>query len=328
MTVGTEITREYLTKRIATKQEELAKVEYQLEEVINHDDELKLERKAQRLLKDIEDIDNQLKELDCRNSSSNIRYLNLEKSFQKIDFNQAKKIADSINNKLDDASGAILLFLQRSTKQKGCYCLDEVLDLMVRDRKVGDDIIGDFRSYPIDLGSPISEFNEVEFSKRLASHLSSDSGACLPKSIERLCLSLRGGSTIFIRVENWDSVIDQENFLNWFIKEFWHPLISDLNPIFGEFGKIRFIVALVAKSKVFDDCSYLSPCFCTADTFQSGKAIELPLPDWEVEDIKKWLINFRGLSNAESLKLAKQIHRESEGTPDTICSILERDFRI
>ncbi len=321
--------RKFYSKRLAQKQEELAAIDTQLEGYLSKKDELKLNRDAEKLLEEIEELERKLSELDVApdNTNQNILHLSLEKSFQKIDFSKSKGIAQSINSKFGDASGAILLFLQRSTKQKGSYCINEVLDLIVSDRKIGEDFIGDFRPYPVDLGSPISEFNEFEFSKRLASHLSQNSEESLHNCIKRLCLSLRGGSTIFIRVENWDSIIDQKKFLDWFIEEFWNPLTNEITPVFGEFSKIRFIVALIAKSQVFRDCSSLPPYFCTEDTFDPCKAIELPLPDWTVDDIGSWLINFKGLSNLESQQLALQIHRESEGTPDTICSIL-RNLKV
>lgn len=47
---------EFYKKRIATKEEELAKVEADLEEVTNQDVELKLSRKAERLLKEIQEL--------------------------------------------------------------------------------------------------------------------------------------------------------------------------------------------------------------------------------------------------------------------------------
>ncbi|NEP54702.1 MAG: hypothetical protein F6K65_40300 [Moorea sp. SIO3C2] len=319
--------RDLYSRRLAQKYEELAALESQLNGTLSAVDELKLNNQVEDILLKIEQLEEKLAEFDGSAHNSNIRHLTLEKSFRKIDFTEAKKIAKSINTNLGDDSGAILLFLQRSTKQKGGYCLNEVFDLMVSDRKVGEDIIGDFRPYPVDLGSAISEFNELEFSKRLASHLTPDSEGGLNNSIKKLCSSLRGGSTIFIKVDSWDSVIDQEKFLDWFIKKFWHPLINELNPVFLEFSKIRFIVALVAKSKVLPDCSSLQPYFCTKDELDPFKAIELPLPNWEVDDIKQWLITCRGFSNSKSQKLAQQIYRESEGTPHTICSILEDKFK-
>lgn len=318
--------RDFYNSGLARKQEDLAAIDAQLAGSLSKVDELKLNRAAENLLSEIEELEKKLSEMDAKDDNSNVRHLHLEKSFQKIDFSKAKKIARSINDKLSNDSGAILLFLQRSTKQKGSYCINEVLDLLVSDRKIGEDILGDFRPYPVDLGSPISEFNEIEFSRRLASHLDSDSEKCLPSIIEKLCSSLRGGSTVFIRIESWDSVTDQENFLDWFLEEFWQPLISELNSVFNEFSRIRFIVALIAKRQVFD-CSSLTSSFCTEDAFEPCKAIELPLPNWTIDDIRTWLINNQGLSNSDSEKFASQIHGESEGTPDTICSILEKKYK-
>ncbi len=320
--------RQFYSKQLAQKNNELASIESHLQRTLSAVDELRLNNQAENILQKIEDLDTKLKELDGQDKNPNVRHLNLEKSFQKIDNELSKGIANSVNTDLGDNSGAILLFLQRFTKQKGSCCLKEVFDLMISDRKIGDNIIGDFRPYPIDLGSPISEFNKAEFSKRLASHLSQNLEVPLSDSIRTLCSSLRGASTVFIKIENWDNVIEQKIFLDWFIEEFWKVVICELEPVFRDYSKIRFIVALIAKSPVFPKRSSLPDYFCKKNTFDHLKIIELPLPDWTIEDIKKWLINFQGLSNAESLQLAKQIHRESEGTPDTICSILERKFKI
>ncbi|SRR5579883_1821617 len=125
------------------------------------------------------------------------------------------------------------------------------------------------------MDSQISEFNEVEFTKRLASHLSENSEEILPKIIKKLCLSLRGGSIIFIKVENWDSVIDQKKFLDWFIKDFWQPLVDEMASVFQEFNRIRFIVALIAKSSVFPTCLSLSDYFCTICMGMYGNGVQI-----------------------------------------------------
>ena len=323
----TQTRREFYKNRLAKKHEELAAIEDQLGGTLSKRDELKLDREAEALLEQIEKLYVKLSEIDAKENNSNIRHLNLDKSFQKIDYSQAKKIAQSINKELGDNSGVIFIFLQRSTKQKGNYCLNEFLDVIIRDRKAGEDISGDFRPYQIDLGSSISEFNELEFSKRLASYLDNNhTEESLKYCIKKLCSSLQGGSIIFIQIKNWDSVLEQEAFLAWFMKNFWQNVIEELKPVFKEYSKIRFIVALVAKSKVFSNCCSLE-YFSGQTKIDHRKIIELPVPDWTVEDIRRWLINNLGLSKPQSLQMAKQIHRESEGTPDTICSILERIFK-
>ncbi len=110
------------------------------------------------------------------------------------------------------------------------------------------------------------------------------------------------------------------------MKNFWKNVINELNPVFEKYSNIRFVVALIAKSQVFSDCCSLD-YFCEQDTFDYRKIIELPLPKWTVKDIQNWLTIHLGLSKSESQKKARQIHRESEGTPHTICSILERIYK-
>ena len=319
--------REFWVRRLTAKQQELALVEAQLEEETNLGDEDKLLKKAERLLKEIETANNKISELDKNDTNSNVSHLSLEKSFQKIDNDLAKEIAQSIKNRFGDNSGAILIFLQRSTKQKGSYCINEFLDLIISDRKIGGEILGDFRPYPVDLGSSISNFNEAEFTERLGSQLSPNSEETLDKIIKKLCSSLRGGSTVFIKVQKWDSVIEKKKFLDWFMKNFWEKVIGELDSVFQKYSKIRFIVVLIAKSKVFSDCCSLD-YFCSKDTFDPRKILELPLSDWNVDDIKGWLKLVQGLSDEESQRLAQQYYEESEGTPDTICSILEREFKV
>jgi inactive STAND len=320
--------RDLWNKQIAAKEQEYAKVSSDLEEATTQDNQDKFFKKAERIAREIDELHKKLSDLDKNSLISNVRYTNIEKSFQKIDFAEARKIVQSIKIQFADTSGAILLFLQRSTKQKGDYCIKEVLDLIVDERKIGDNIIGDFRPYPVDLGSQISEFYQSEFSKRLASHLGDDSDSNLPSIIKKLCSSLRGGSIVFIEIKNWDNVIDPKSFLNWFMDSFWQPLVDELDLVFLEYSKIRLIVALIAKSNVSSVCSDLSDCFCTMDAFDKRKIIEIPLLDWTTKDIQNWLINFKGLSNPISRQKADEIYRESEGTPSVICSILDKEFKV
>ncbi|NEP02585.1 MAG: hypothetical protein F6K58_28845 [Symploca sp. SIO2E9] len=322
--------REVYTKRLSQLHQELAINESQLLGSLSNLDRSRLKNRSEEILKEIEEVEEKLSRLEANDANPNLRHSNLsnlEKSFQKIDFTKAKAIINSIEAKFGDDSGAILLFLQMSTKQKGDYCLQEVLEVIdpKYESKIKGEILGDVRPYLIKLDSSISELNEIEFSKRLAEHLKLESESELKNLIKKLCLSLRGGSVIFIRVENWDSLTNRDKFLDWFLEEFWRPLINELASIFNNYRGIRFIVALTAKSKVFKKTSCL-PYFCTKQTFEQCKFIELPLPNWTVKDLERWLSKFRGLSVPESEQLAKEIHAEGAGSPDTICSILEKKY--
>ena len=315
---------EFLTKRQAQKIEELGAIGLQLEGTLSKRDELKLDKLAKQLLEEIEKIEEELSGLYNRSDNANERHLSLEKTFQKIDNDKGKKITKMITQEWGDESGASLLFFQRYTRQNGIYCLNECFDLIVGDRKIGEEIIGDYRPYEIDLSSPVSEFSETEFSQRLLSYFDPSLND-LKQAIKKLSTSLSGGSIIFIKIKNWDELTNKETFITWFINQFWLNLIREIKPIFQEYAKIRIVTVLIAKSQVFDDCCS-EEHFCTEEAFDPCRILEIPLPDWSVEDIQKWLINYRGLSKQKSLVQAQQIHQESEGIPNVICTILKERF--
>jgi len=327
--INNNVRRDHYSKRLAILLEELEALENQLFTTISAVDKLNLERSIKQKIQDIEGVNKQIQDLDSKNENTNLRERDLQKRLQKIDFTKAKDITKFVNTKFGRNSGAVVLFLQRSTKQKGCYCIEEVLDLFLGDRKIGEEISGDFRRYLIDLDSAISTGDEFEFSRRLASYLGSNIENPLYDTVKQLCLSLQGGSILFIEICNWDDITGQNNFLDWFMDKFWKIVISELEIIFQEFSKIRFIVVLRSNAKIFEK-SYPS-YFCKLSRnykltkFDPGQIIELPLLDWEVEDIKEWLIDNFGLSNDKSLQFARKIYQEGEGTPETICGILERD---
>jgi len=329
MNINNNVRRKHYGKKLGILSEELEELENQFSSTMSGENRRKLERAIEFKIIEIERLENQIKDLDNKNENPNLRELDLQERLQKIDFAKAKDITKSVNTKFGRNSGAVVLFLQRSTKQKGCYCIEEVLDLFLGDRKIGKEVLGDFRRYPIDLDSAVSTCDEFEFSRRLASHLNRNIETSLNDTIKELCLTLKGGTILFIEIFNWDRITGRENFLDWFMDNFWRIIIRELEIVFGKFSKIRFIVVLKSNAKIFEK-SYPS-YFCNLNEnyelteFDPCKIIELPLLDWEVEDIKEWLIDNFGLCNDRSLELARNIWDEGEGTPDTICGILERD---
>ena len=321
--------RETLTQEIALLERQYAAYKGQYLASIDPGQKVILQQRLNDLNQKIEQLNDQLKSEDRQAENRHLNLLSLENSWQKIDFSKPKTIIKKLDKQFGNESGAMLLFLQNSTERKGDYCIQEILDLIIKERTVGNNIIGgDFRSYPVNLASLASKFNEDEFSKRLASHLNQNPNISLHESIITLCSSLQGGSTVFIKVENWDCIIDQINFLDWFMRNFWEVAIKQLKPIFQNYSKIRFIVTLIAKGEVFSRRSPLPDFFCKNNEFDDRKIIELPLSNWTEKHIQDWLICFQGLSNQQSLELAQKIKSDSKGKPNTICSILESKFKV
>jgi len=326
--------RKYYTAQIARLEEELAAVESDLGSALSEADRVRLKRRAEQLLDEIEDCEQKLEELDSQSSSQNIKENNLEKIFYKIDFKQAKQTASRIKNELNEDGGAVLFFLQKSKKQMGDYCVEEVINVIMGDQIIDGQIMGAYRRYSVDLGSAISQYNESEFLIRLASYfnvsISDDIKELSQQLKDNILKSIDAGNTIFLEIKSIDDLLEQEAFLAWFIDQFWKPLIDDLKVVSKTY-KSKFIVALIADSQILDDCS--SDYFCDGSVFDCYKMLELSVPNWTMDDIYEWLIPFRTLSrrmkdwsDQELKTFAKRLYRDSDGTPESVCVSLRKEF--
>lgn len=327
--------REFYIQQRARKEEELAAIESQLEGTLSAVQEIKLNREAENILKKIEELDEKLRELDAEtNSSPHVRELNIERTFSKIDFHRARKIATHIHHDLKKEGGAVLFFIQKSKKQMGHYCIDEVLNILMGDQMIDGQIYGDYRKFSVDLGSAISEYNEAELLTRLASYfnleLSSDLSQLSRSVQQEICSSLSVGCTLFFEIRSLDDLIEQESFIQWFLKEFWQPLVETIDALKGKY-RSKVIFALMADSQILTDCSL--PYFCDEQTFDPTKILELPVPDWTHQDIRDWFIRFgrvfdrtHALSEQDIEQLTRRIHRDSEGTPESVCLRLRERF--
>ncbi|TVP63146.1 MAG: hypothetical protein EA342_18370 [Leptolyngbya sp. LCM1.Bin17] len=333
--------REFHTKQLAQLEEKLAAVEADLEAAPTESKRLPLEKEAEQLLTKIDQVEAKLAQCDASASEQGVRDRNFEKALQKIDFIQAKEIAALIRQQLTQDGGAVLFFLQRTRMQMGHFCVAEVLNVILGDQIIDGQVVGAYRKYSIDLNSAISQLNETEFLIRLGSYLNLDAqgdAKTLARQIrETIRNSIDSGTTIFLEIKSLDDLLEQQDFLAWFIDDFWKPLIDEVAAVSQEF-KSKFIVALIADSQILPDCSdpdYPIAYFCAEAAFDCYKMMSLPLPNWSVEDIQDWLMRFRPLfpklqhETKDNLKrMAKRVHRMSgDGIPQNVCANLQELLR-
>lgn len=326
--------RDYYARKQAQLEDELAAVESDIETAPNASTRRKLEKQAEKLLDEIDEVEAKLAEFDADSPDANVRDRSLEKTLQKLDFVEAKKTAGLIKDKLSQEGGAVLFFLQKTRKQMGRFCIEEVLNVILGDQIIDGQVVGAFRRYSVDLDSAISQFNEAEFLIRLASYFQveeSDDLAELSQQLrEKIRTSIDEGTTIFLEIKSLDELLEQAEFLKWFIQDFWQPLIDEVAGVSRKY-RSKFIVALVADSQILSECS--PEYFCEPGDFDCYRLLELILPDWSVDDIYDWLIKFRVVypklqgKNDQALKrIAKKIHRDSDGTPQNVCANLKEQF--
>ncbi|MDB9526278.1 hypothetical protein PN498_09800 [Oscillatoria sp. CS-180] len=326
--------RAHYSRRLAQLMDELAAVESDIETAPDALTQGRLEKKAEKLLDKIDDVEVNLAKFDADSPQANVRDRSQEKTLQKLDFVQAKKTAGLIRDQLSQDGGAVLFFLQKTRKQMGRFCIEEVLNVILGDQIIDGKVVGAYRRYSVDLDSAISQLNEAEFLIRLASYFkieeSEDLETLSQQLREKIRTSIDEGTTIFLEIRSLDELIEQADFLRWFIQDFWQPLIDDVAAVSQKY-KSKFIVALIADSQMRLNCS--TEYFCEPGDLDCYKFLELPLPDWSVDDIYDWLITFRTVypklrgKNGQDLKrIAAKIHRASEGTPQNVCANLQEQF--
>mgnify|MGYP001797067744 FL=1 len=287
--------RQFYTKQLAQLEEELAAVASDLETAATERDRLRLEKETEGLLTKIDDLEEKLKECDAESETPAVRDRGFEKALQKLDFHKAKATAALIRQQLNQEGGAVLFFLQKTKKQMGHFCIEEVLQVLLGDQIVDGQIMGAYRRYSVDLDSAISRFDEIEFLIRLASYFnleeSQDLKILQQQIRETIRASIDEGTTVFLEIKSLDDLLEQANFLEWFIKEFWKPLIDEVSAVSQKY-KSKFIVALVADSEILDGTlpDYPASYFCDGTAYDCYKMLDLPLPDWLESDIFDWLV--------------------------------------
>ncbi len=337
MKLGKGTTRQETYKsQLKKKKEELTAVLKDSGEAKSHSEKLRLNRLMESLLTEIDDVERKLSNLSNLSIQLDRGIVNrkFEKSLQKIDFSEARKIAKIIKDKFEVDGGAILLFLQKSKKQCGKYCVEEFIDIIMSEQIIDGQIEGDYRRYSIDLSSPNYSPNEEGFIKGASGHfginnidleLKSNLEEDSKKLIETMCSSMSVRSTIFLEIKNINKIVEleRENFLNWFLNNFWRSLVDKINTEAKQ-KRNRVIAAFIADTKFSIDSSLLNHSGQT-NTLHFDKIFEIPLPDWTFQEIYDWLIRFRTLSSCfENMKpleienVARDIFEESDGTPESV----------
>lgn len=328
--------RKFYEGQLARKQEELAAIEADLETVSTKKQELKLQKDAEQILQEIEELGKNLSGIDVDSDESTVRATALDDTLRKVDFRDAKDIALGLKTAFDvNQDGFALLLLQRTTLQMGDYCRDEILstifgcyvnvDLQKEKTSSYRLCVADFaHGGTTTVGTPLGFLETI--SGQIGCPTSLDVTGLSQKFRESLCGCLRSGDRVLILVKDWHRLTEPQSFLSWFIEEFWKPLVSEIkHSVIPEYGRIKVVAVLTSSGQI--EPKYLSEVsLCTLASFNPHHLIDIPLPNWSVEDIEGWLMDVQKLKRSDSRILAQQIHDESEGKPHTVCSTLKNKY--
>jgi hypothetical protein len=246
--------------------------------------------------------------------------LQWEEHFPKINFSRSKKIIDDVFKPFEDQRGAALFLLQQNRSMRGDLCIQHIKSVLQS--------LGTWQAPATFEFMPHRPTNPSDFLKSLASRFEIQSIAedpTLMEVIRGICQSLQSGNVLLIQVEVY-CVDPRDNFLVWFIQQFWQPLINEVAVLDQERPLIRVVSVISVGNIVPRECLPAELC-CTTKKFHPQKLLELPLQKWTEKEICTWLFKFSnltavGLKRSDIETMAKNIYLVSEGRPSEVYSEL------
>ncbi|MCM0594015.1 MAG: hypothetical protein ACSI46_06090 [Gloeotrichia echinulata DVL01] len=288
-----------------------------------------LDRQAEELFKELEQVTNEIEILKSKINSSvrpNQQHT-ISQNLSKINFREAKTLVNDILEKcLNSQGGTALFLLQNTSLMRGDLCIADI------QYSLSSKSYGRFKYCPIDplLRPDISDERSLlnaiaDYFKPVESHPNDQE--YIQNIIDQISASVQGNSIVFFDFTNWDSLLENDDkLLSWFIEYFWRPLNIKHQEISQDYSWVKFILFISLSSIASESYSHLNYC-CNYNDFDSLKILNLPLQNWTERDINDWLQEVYGLRKDKSQEIAKKIYRLSNpGIPSTVCLKLEESL--
>lgn len=285
-------------------QEEYLTVLGQMSRVLEDREELRLNRQAEALEKQITEWEEKVKrcETGANDTTFQQRYRFWEEHISDIDYTEAFKIAHQIVDRFTNSDGGEALFLLQNTHMlEGRWCVRWL-------RQQFKSITADFKPYPIK-PTAAGRMDTWTFLSRMGEYLkctapTTSSGTAPDETLiraytqdlhETLYETLHMGSIVFIEVCTGVTLAYQNDFLIWFLEEFWKPLIQSLPKIRRNAPLVSIVGVITSQVPVRTEDPVPIPC-CTPEIVDACQFLELPLRRWEKQEIQRWLVRFSGLT--------------------------------
>ena len=308
------------TKYRETLAKKLAAAYNQLSEAVDAVAKVSINEQIKSLDDEFKSIDTEVEELEKIQLGSNRFYGNAhrvwESNIHKIDFAKSKKIFDSVLGRLKNQEGAALFLIQNSHSMGGKWCVRNLWNRLQEAGTCHPPM--EFKISHYQKGISTTFLNQIAERLGVQPNLE-NTQQYVDEIVRSICDSLHGGQVLLFQVEI--PCLDQkDNFLSWFINDFWSLLIRQLSLVSLEHPQIKVFGVVAVRGSVSKTCLPETLC-CKPQQFSSDKALELPLQNWTDTEIKNWLISFSGLmssmgrSRSEVEQIARSVHQISKGRP-------------
>lgn len=243
----------------------------------------------------------------------------LRNQLPEINFREVVERLESVLNQFDIEGDSALFALQQYYSRGGIWCVERIHKLL---HKNGESS----RRFP--LGSTnVDSWNEQAIVRCLADHLgckTETEDLSISHTIdilaEKLCALLMPNSVILFELKNCEDFERQFEVLQWYITDFWSPLITRLLKTAkqNQFRFIKCITIATTEALIDPDFQVSSYWWQPGGSFEPSKFINLPMNLWTQEDIQEWLERYWLKPKDIAAQKARNIYAASEGMPELI----------
>lgn len=282
----------------------------------------------------IDEIDNQIYKIETstpklpsnnkEDNPKNQQELKFDECLCKIDFKQAMKIFNKIQEQFDDDGDVALFFLEEYLIKRGDLFLIRLRDIIKPEQYRSQFSHWQFEYKFSDFKSLINRIAEKNGIKKQDINIK--------VLIDTIGNSLQNDSILFIEIYcDIDDESEIKNFISRFIQDFWQPLRQKITQVTEEFEGIKVITIVKCDQSEISLSESLSCYFNDQneyDCFVRDKLVKIPLESWTQNDIYEWLrvIN-PSLKKSERKDIASKIYRGTKGFPNTIYYGLQQKWQ-
>lgn len=250
-----------------------------------------------------------------------------------INFTEVEEILDKITKRMEIEQGvAALLMLQDAPAMGGDFCIERMKRVLKTDdktflhRKIGQ--LPGSRLDPDTFARGLGR--ELGCEPPHAGQISRNQFQEYTKTLQQTLVgALQSGCVTLLEIQTRDHISLPSDFLPWYIREFWMPLVQQLPDVIQK--KRRFIVlcVIVASTQIKMD-DFDPELRCCDGVFDPAKLLSIQLKCWRQDEILNWLLDHAkldrpdiGLEMAEIEAIAEHVYLASHnGLPALVPNFL------
>jgi hypothetical protein len=326
--------REALEIRLSKLTEDRLIAEEQRKGILSAVDRKNIDRQIVSIEKEMQQVANELESLERRQNPYEAYSQDWQEKMLYMDLSQATRVINEIIDKyLEEEQDTAIFFLRNSNTMGGKWCVEKLKESLKRKGTWNPPYEIEFLRY--------QRLDPTEFLIRVGKSLGIDSvekhsqrisQQCIDRIISEICKSLVIGSISLIELR-FHSKCVQENFIEWFLIDFWNPLVKQLAIISKDKPLIKFIAILSLQDDLGRDF-FPKKLFYNGQEFDSECLIELPLNQWTKNDIRKWLIKYSklglppiNLNPNQISSMADSLFDDTKGEPVKVYSFLFEELK-